>query len=115
MEGNLSNVSFRIDSTVKAKAEALFAELGLNMTTAFNMFLRQSIREGRIPFSAAIIVNGNGNSADWPTPAKINALLGVKAAAINAPQSERVSPFDLIGVLDDDYDPRPPERARTFE
>ncbi|HHT70972.1 MAG TPA: type II toxin-antitoxin system antitoxin, RelB/DinJ family, partial [Firmicutes bacterium] len=24
--------------------------LGLNMTTAFNVFLRQSIREGRIPF-----------------------------------------------------------------
>ena len=46
----VSNVSFRIDSDLKAKADALFAQLGMNMTTAFNIFLRQSVREGRIPF-----------------------------------------------------------------
>ena len=46
----VSNVSFRIDSDLKSKADALFAQLGMNMTTAFNIFLRQSVREGRIPF-----------------------------------------------------------------
>ena len=53
---NVSNVSFRIDTDLKNKADILFQSLGLNMTTAFNMFLRQSVREGRIPFEATINV-----------------------------------------------------------
>lgn len=52
----VSNVSFRIDTELKNQADALFQTLGLNMTTAFNMFLRQSVREGRIPFEATINV-----------------------------------------------------------
>lgn len=53
---NISSVSFRIDTDLKNQADTLFASLGLNMTTAFNMFLRQSVREGRIPFEATINV-----------------------------------------------------------
>ena len=49
-----SSVSFRIDSDIKNQADTLFAQLGLNMTTAFNIFLRQSIREGSIPFNVKI-------------------------------------------------------------
>lgn len=45
-----STISVRTDSAVKGEAEELFAELGLNLSTAVNMFLRQSIRERRIPF-----------------------------------------------------------------
>ncbi len=57
---NITSVSFRIDSDLKKQADALFNSLGLNMTTAFNMFLRQSVREGRIPFEATINVpNGD--------------------------------------------------------
>lgn len=51
---NVSSVSFRIDTDLKNQADTLFAALGLNMTTAFNMFLRQSVREGRIPFEVTI-------------------------------------------------------------
>ena len=40
---NISNVSFRIDSDLKAQADTLFSQLGTNMTTAFNIFLRQSV------------------------------------------------------------------------
>ena len=32
---NISNVSFRIDSDLKAQADTLFSQLGMNMTTAF--------------------------------------------------------------------------------
>ena len=53
---NVTSVSFRIDTNLKNQADALFATLGLNMTTAFNMFLRQCVREGRIPFDATINV-----------------------------------------------------------
>jgi len=51
---NVSNVSFRIDSDLKSQADALFSQLGMNMTTAFNIFLRQSVREGCIPFDITI-------------------------------------------------------------
>lgn len=51
---NVSNVSFRIDSNLKAQADTLFAKLGMNMTTAFNIFLRQSVREGCIPFDITL-------------------------------------------------------------
>ena len=34
----------------KAQADALFSELGMNLSTAFNIFVRQSLREGGIPF-----------------------------------------------------------------
>ena len=47
------NVTLRVDEDLKKQAEALFSELGLNMTTAFNIFLRQSVREQQIPFQVS--------------------------------------------------------------
>ena len=44
------NVTFRVDGELKKQADALFAELGMNLSTAFNIFLRQSVREQQIPF-----------------------------------------------------------------
>ena len=45
------NVTFRVDENLKAKADALFADLGMSLSTAFNIFLRQSVREQQIPFA----------------------------------------------------------------
>ncbi len=45
------STSITIDAEVKAKAQELFADLGLDFSTAINMFLRQSIRENGIPFA----------------------------------------------------------------
>lgn len=44
------NVTLRVDEDLKKQADELFSELGLNLTTAFNIFLRQSVREQQIPF-----------------------------------------------------------------
>ena len=49
-----TNISIRMDSDLKAQADALFGELGMNMSTAFNIFVRQSLREGRIPFEISL-------------------------------------------------------------
>jgi len=49
-----TNISIRMDSDLKAQADALFNELGMNMTTAFNIFVRQSLREGHIPFEVSL-------------------------------------------------------------
>ena len=46
-----TNINVKTDLTLKKQAEALFEELGLNMTTAINVFLRQSVYENKIPFS----------------------------------------------------------------
>ena len=43
------NITLRVDEDLKRQADTLFAELGLSMTTAFNIFLRQSVREQQIP------------------------------------------------------------------
>ena len=40
----------RIDKEVKEDATALFKELGLDMSTAVNMFLRQCIMRKGLPF-----------------------------------------------------------------
>ena len=47
------NVTLRVDEDLKKQADALFSELGMNLTTAFNIFLRQSVREQQIPFQVS--------------------------------------------------------------
>ncbi len=44
------NVTLRVDEELKKQADTLFDELGLSLSTAFNIFLRQSVREQQIPF-----------------------------------------------------------------
>ena len=54
MAGSTTNISIRMDSNLKAQADAFFGELGMNLSTAFNIFVRQSLREGRIPFDISL-------------------------------------------------------------
>lgn len=51
-----TNLNIRTDKAVKAAAERIFEELGLNMTIAVNIFLRQTIRENGIPFELKLSV-----------------------------------------------------------
>ena len=46
----MTQVSMRVDEDIKSQAEELFNDIGLTMTTAFNLFLRAAIREQKIPF-----------------------------------------------------------------
>lgn len=50
MSNNISAININVDSNVKKEATELFNSLGLNMSTAINLFLRKSINEGGIPF-----------------------------------------------------------------
>jgi DNA-damage-inducible protein J len=45
-----TNINIRIDSKVKTEAQEVFTSLGLDMTTAINIFLRQSIFRKGLPF-----------------------------------------------------------------
>lgn len=49
-----TNLTIRIDKELKEQAEHLFSELGMNMTTAFTIFVRQSVRQGKIPFEISL-------------------------------------------------------------
>ena len=54
MAGKFTNISIRMDTDLKAQAEKLFAALGMNISTAFNVFVRQSLREGGLPFQVKL-------------------------------------------------------------
>jgi len=47
---NQATINVRTDAEVKETAEQLFEQLGLNMSVAINIFLRQAIRQGGLPF-----------------------------------------------------------------
>ncbi|MDR2486570.1 MAG: type II toxin-antitoxin system RelB/DinJ family antitoxin [Clostridiales Family XIII bacterium] len=44
------NINIRTDSELKLQAGRIFESLGLDMTTAINLFLRQTVREQDLPF-----------------------------------------------------------------
>lgn len=72
MSANTTNISIRMDSDVKAEADALFNELGMSLTTAINIFIRESLREGGIPFAIKI---------DNPSKETIAAMFEAKKIA----------------------------------
>lgn len=79
-----TSMNIRMDEELKKQAEALFGEIGMNMTTAINIFLRQAIRENAIPFTI---------SRDVP-----NAV--TEAAIMAAEKDEAMyGPFDSVDAL----------------
>ena len=44
------STNIKIDADLKQQAQALFADLGMNLSTAINIFLKQAVREHSIPF-----------------------------------------------------------------
>lgn len=45
-----TNLNIRIDSNLKKESDSLFKSLGLNMTTAINIFLTKCVKSKSIPF-----------------------------------------------------------------
>ena len=52
---NTTSVNLRIDKELKNQAETLFSSLGMNMTTAINVFLKQAVRSQGIPFRISAV------------------------------------------------------------
>ena len=51
-----TNLNIRVDKDIKEEADEIYSELGMNMTTAINIFLRTTIREHGIPFALKLDV-----------------------------------------------------------
>ena len=49
-----TTISIRVNEEVKKEADQLFENLGLNLSSAVNIFLRQAIREQGIPFQVTL-------------------------------------------------------------
>ena len=60
------NITVRMDEGLKKEAEALYDQLGMSMTTAINIFVSQSVREGRIPFEVTTKPRESHESACRP-------------------------------------------------
>ena len=45
------NVTFRLDETLKKQAEIIYESMGLNMSSALQIFITQTVAKGSIPFS----------------------------------------------------------------
>lgn len=48
---NTTNLNVRVDATLKKESDMLFKDLGLNMSTAINMFLTKCVKTASIPFT----------------------------------------------------------------
>ena len=44
------NITFRLDETLKKQAEIIYKSMGLNMSTALQLFVYQTVAKGSIPF-----------------------------------------------------------------
>lgn len=47
----MAQISIRVDDSLKMQAEKLFTTLGMNFSTAINVFLHQAVRDNGIPFA----------------------------------------------------------------
>ena len=59
----ITNLNIRIDRDLKIQADKLFNEMGMNLTTAVNVFVRQAVLERAIPFRVY-----RGSEATEPKP-----------------------------------------------
>ena len=64
-----TNINIRMDADLKRQFEAFCADMGMTMTTAFNIFARKAVRENRIPFEI---------SGDVPNAETVEAIQEVK-------------------------------------
>jgi DNA-damage-inducible protein J len=49
-----TNLSIRIDRGLKEEADMVFGALGMNLTTAITVFVRQAVRQRKIPFEISL-------------------------------------------------------------
>ncbi|WP_202107597.1 type II toxin-antitoxin system RelB/DinJ family antitoxin [Succinivibrio dextrinosolvens] len=58
-----SSINIRVDEEVKKNANILFNKLGLNMSTAINIFLQMSINQNGLPFKVSLNYNDDSLKA----------------------------------------------------
>ncbi len=81
------NINIRMDADLKKQFEAFCADMGMTMTTAFNIFAKKAVRENRIPFEI---------SGDVPNAETIEAIQEVKKMKANPDMGKTYSDVDQM-------------------
>jgi len=83
-----TNLKIRTDKLIKEEAEEIFSELGIDMTAAINMFLKETVRVHGMPFEQIL---------DKPNKTTKSAI-GEGRKKMNAPSSPRYSSIDSLKI-----------------
>lgn len=90
--------SVRMDGKLKEDFESLCETLGMNMTTAFNIFARAAVREQRIPFEVSAVKNC-GSHYSIPK-AQMACVAEPKTAYVTKTCSEQIDdPTEVLSTL----------------
>ena len=92
-----TRVTIRVDRELKERAEILFARLGMNMSTALNVFLRKAVDEGAIPFIVGTTKN-SGAGYKYPYDDITDAFTSAVQVAISENQRKGfpVARYDAV-------------------
>lgn len=82
-----ASINIRMDADLKRQFESFCSDMGMTMTTAFNLFARKVVRENRIPFEI---------SGDVPNAETLEALQEVKKMKANPGLGKTYSDVDLM-------------------
>jgi DNA-damage-inducible protein J len=88
-----TSINIRMDSDLKKQFEAFCADMGMSMTTAFNIFAKKTVREYRIPFEIG---------AEQPNAETKAAIEEVQALKKDPNKKTYKSFSELLADLDED-------------
>ena len=94
-----TNLNIRIDKEVKSQAESLLSEMGMSLSTAVNIFIRQLIRDGSIPF----IISVDKNNAGTYNLQHIRQKLAEAEIQFNDPVVKRLDVDEVMGKYQEKY------------
>ncbi len=98
MANSMSTINVNVPAKVKEEANNLFNNLGLNMSTAINLFLKKSLAERGIPFEVK-------EESPKPSKALLKALKEGEKIEKEIASGKRIpfnSPNELFASLDED-------------
>ena len=90
-----TSINIRMDTELKCQFEAFCADMGMTMTTAFNIFAKKAVRENRIPFEI---------SGDMPNAETVRAIEEVKRLKADPNKKTYGSFAELLEDLDEELD-----------
>ena len=91
----MAQLNLRIDDNLKAQGEQLFGDLGLSMSAAVTAFIRQSVREGGIPF---MITTRTSNVPNAETLAAMQEIEDMRSGKLHKQPQSVESLFEELGI-----------------
>ena len=90
-----TNINFRTDVDLKREADTLFNQMGMNMTTALNMFLKTTVRAGKLPFDVV--------GDEYALKAMIHQKLDEAQTEASRPDIQYLSHDQVFGGIKERY------------